>query len=280
MAKELKHKRFEFYLILGLTLFVIVGCAIASIDGGWTFAWMMYDHQEMVTLNNMAVHSLDTVSSVKVYPYHTLTAAEGTASSSVFTFEKTASATNSMGRYSILKPEGNGVLLEITLTDYAVGATSLDFEALTDASVYLGELDATTKQLKQPLALTGNSLSSIVCFYAFASTDIVDSGTYYSVTMANTKNTAGAKMTFVNNNALVKEVPMCSYTGGATTLWVVLDYDQTLIEAVYSANIGNSVINDISNMSSDGQSYLDYVSDFSFWVDAIYPNAGSGSTSV
>jgi hypothetical protein len=280
MAKELKQKRFEFYLILGLTIFAIISCAIASIDGGWTFAWMAYNHNTNVQLTALAVHSLDTVASVKVYPYHALTSTEGTATSGVFTFEKTASTTNSMGRYSILKPEGNGVLLEITLTDYAVGATSLDFAALTDASVYLGELDATTKQLKQPLALTGNSLSSIVCFYAFASTDIVDSGTYYSVTMTNTKNTTGTKMTFVSNDTLVKEVPMCSYIGGTTTLWVVLDYDQTLIEAVYSANIGNSVINDISNMSSDGQSYLDYVDDFSFWVDAVYPNVSSGSTSV
>jgi hypothetical protein len=279
MAANLKRKKTEFYITLGFAVLGIIACAVCSVEGGvLTYAWFGPNRMTEVTASNMVTHSLDTVSSVALYPYHTLTAAEGTATAGIDTFEKTSS-TSAFGKYSILKPDGNGVLIEATLTDYGKKATSLDITALTDATVYLAEVDSTTKTLKSPLALSGNSLSSIVCFYLFSSADIVDSGSYYSVTLANTKNTTGTKMTFVSSTStIVSQVPMGSITGPTDKIYILLDYDQTLIEQVYSANIGNDVINDVSHMSSDGQSYLAYTSDFSFWIGADYPgNNGSAS---
>jgi hypothetical protein len=280
MAANLKRKKTEFYITLGLSVLGVIACAICSVEGGiLTYAWFGPNRRTETAASNIITHSLDTVASVAIYPYHAITTAEGAATAGVFTYEKTASST-AFGKYSILKPDGNGVLIEATLTDYGKKANSLSITALTDATVFLAELDPTTKTLKSPLALTGNSLTSIVCFYLFSSADIVDSGSYYSVTLANTKNTTGAKMTFVSaTSTIVSQVPMGTIAGPADKVYFVLDYDQTLIEQVYSANIGNMVINDVSHISSDGQSYLSYTSDFSFWIDANYPSA-SGSTSV
>jgi hypothetical protein len=279
MATALQRKKTEFYVTLVLAVLGVAALGIASFQGGaLTYAWFGPNRQTKLSASNMISHSLDTVASVALYPYHTLTASEGTTTEGVDTFEKTASD-NALGKYSILKPDGNGVLLEVTLTDYGKQATSLTITGLSDATVFLAELDPTTKTLKSPLGLTGNSLSSIVCFYLFATSDIVDSGTYYSVTLANTKNSTGAKMTFVSSTStIVSSVPMGDITGPTDKIYFVLDYDQTLIEQVYSANIGNSVINDVSNISSDGQSYISFVSDFSFWIAANYPDTGSSSS--
>lgn len=280
MATALKYKKNEFYITLGFAVLGIIACAICSVEGGiLTYAWFGPNRKTTVSASNMITHSLDTVSSVAIFPYHTLTAAEGTATAGVDTFEKTSSDT-AFGKYSILKPDGNGVLIEATLTDYGKKANSLTMTALTDATIFLAELDPTTKTLKSPLALSGNSLSSIVCFYLFSSADIVDSGSYYSVTLTNTKNTSGTKATFVSSTStIVSQVPLGTITGPTDKVYFVLDYDQTLIEQVYSANIGNEVINDVSHITSDGQSYLSYTSDFSFWIEANYPtNSGSSAS--
>jgi hypothetical protein len=262
---------------LSLAVFIAVlgvaACVLSMIDGSWvTFAWFSTNRTASVDLNSIVATSLDTVESVAIYPYHVLTANEGTASDGVYTYEKTATTTDKMGKYSIFAPGDNSVLLEITLTSYAQNASSIDVTAHTDAATFLGELDA-HGQLKQALALTGNSLSSIVCFYAFSASKIIDDGTYYSATLANTANSTGLKENFVSDSALLSNIAMCSLNGPVSKFYIVLDYDVALIEYIYSANIGNEVIDDVTNIVEDGQSYLSYSQDFYFNVDAASSEA-------
>ncbi len=272
--KKIKLSFAVFLAILGA-----IACALSVLDGGYvTFAWFTANRTASVDVASLVVTSLDTVSSVVAYPYHTLSASEGNAAEGVSTFEKTATQTNSMGKFSILAPNGKGLLLEITLTPYAQSASSIQVTAHTEATAYLGELD-TSGHLKKALALTGNSLSSIVCFYAFAASAVVDQGAYYSVATASTANSTGAKMTFVSNAALAKNVSMCSLRGPVPKFYIVLDYDVSLIESIYSANIGNEVIADATNVGADGQSYLSYAQDFYFKVDAAASSATSSGAS-
>jgi hypothetical protein len=107
-------------------------------------------------------------------------------------------------------------------------------------------------------------MSSVVCFYGFAASSVTNNGTYQSVTLADTIKSTGAKMNFVSNSALVPDVTLASLGTGVSKLYLVLDYDVSLIEAVYSANIGNDVISDMSSIQSDGQSYITYSCDFFF----------------
>jgi hypothetical protein len=269
MGIELKHKKTEFYVSLGAAVLGTIACALVSIMGGYvTFAWFTANRTASGTASNLVVGKRDTVASVTVYPYQTITS----PTDGVQTFSKTASTTNNLGNYSILKQTGNSILLEATLTSYAQSQSTFDVSAHSDATVYLGALDSTTGKLKQPLQLTGNSLSSIVDFYAFRAASIVDSGGYYSVTLANTINPTGQKMSFVSSNAIVADQSICTITESVTKFYFILDYDIDQIEAIYSANIGNSDINDVSNMASDGQSYLTYTTDFYFWINA-YTNS-------
>lgn len=268
MSKYQKRK-LEFYLTLSLALILMVSCILAVVDGSYvTFAWFTTNRVASVNFTSLVATSLDTVKSIAVYPY-VKNVSDGTT---VFTYSQTPVSSQTLGNYSLLTPTENSLLLEITLTDYAQSSTSLDLTAHTNASSYLGELNA-DGTLKTQLAETNNSLSSIVCFYAFASTDVatVNSGgtDYYSLTLSATQNAGGSKLNFVKSNALVKDVTMCSLTP-ASKFYLILDYDATLIEYIYSANIGNDAINNVDNMASDGQSYISYIADFFFQINAIH----------
>jgi hypothetical protein len=272
MAIALKQKRKDFYLSLSFAVLGAVACAIASVDGGWTLAWFSASRVVKTTAEDLVVNSKNTVSKVEIYPYYKLSESE--TRTGIYTFSKTASTGYKMGNYSILFPDGNSILLKVTLTDYASQSNSLDLSAHSDATIYLGELDSTTHTLKKPLALTGNSLTSIVCFYSFEASDIDASGTYYSVDLSKTNNPSAAKMRFISNGAVVTDQTICSIanstTAPTTELYFILDYDVELIEAIYSANINNDIINGGGNFGSDGSSYISYTTDFYFWINAIY----------
>jgi|LAHS01.1.fsa_nt_gb predicted aconitase with swiveling domain len=269
MVSSLHRKKTEFYVGLSLLALLSLCFGVSAACGGMgTYAWFVHSRETQDDLSNIVSDTMDIVSSIKVFPYHALTSTEGTASTDVFTYEKTAETGKTMGKYSILKPDGHSVLIEVDLTDYGKTLANMNLVAVSQASSYLGEIDSTTGTLKQPLKLTGNSLSSIVCFYAFDAASITDSGTYYSVSLPATKNAGGSKMTFVNNDAIVPTQNICSFASAISSFYIILDYDVTLIEDVYSANIGNEVISDTTYMEADGQSYLSFVGDFYF---SIYP---------
>jgi hypothetical protein len=264
MDRKTKLRKIQLYGTLSLS-FLAIFVAIIAFAGGHTgsiFGWFTANRQVSGSVGEIGAQGLDTVSGTKVYPYYKL----GTSyQEGVMTFSDTETTTKSLGKYSILTPKENGVLLEIDLTDYAQSVTALSLGAHSEASCYLGELDSANK-LKQPLALKGNSLSSIICFYAFLPAAVSDNGTYFTINAADTINPASAKMNFVSNNALNAEFVINSITTKPAKIYLAIDYDATLIEDIYSANIGNDVINDITNVDESGQSYLSYDNDFYFTV--------------
>lgn len=256
------------YVTLAIAIVAFFACVITSVGGGYvTFAWFNATKQSTLNLNSLIVSQRGTVASVEVFPFYDVTANGGTSTSGVDTFSKTAETTHNMGHYSLLKPAGNAVLFKATLTDYGASASNLSLSAHSNASSYLGAVNASGAVIT-PLQTSGNSLSSIVCFYAFSSANIVDSGNYFSVTLSTTLNPNSSKLNFVSNDSIVTQVPIASLAGPTNVVYFILDYDSSLIESIYSLNIGNSAINNVDNISSDGQSYVSYTPDFYFWIAA------------
>jgi hypothetical protein len=269
MAANLKSKKTDFYITMGAAIIAFLACVFVSVGGSFvTFAWFTQNRAASVGVNNLVANSNDTVSKVEVFPYDST----ATQTTGVFTFGKTA--TNTLGHYSLLKQTENAVLFKVTLTDYGAKAASLTLYAHSDATSWLGELDS-TGAAKTLLASTGNSLSSIVCFYAFSSITGDDStSTNYSVTLANSLTPEHKALNFVSNSKLVNGVTLGTTTSAVSTVYFVLDYDVALIESIYSANIGNPAISNIggnatsSSSGGDGQTYVDYTADFNFWIAA------------
>jgi hypothetical protein len=275
MGLNLKHKKTEFYVSLGAVILGLAACIITSVMGGYvTFAWFSANRTVSATANNLVVAANNTIHAIKVYPFYDVTAAGGTAVDGTLTFSKTASTSQDMGDYSILKQNGNGVLIEADLTAFAQSKNTIDITAHSNATTFLGQLDS-SGTLIDPLKSTGNSLSSVVHFYAFASSSITglddSAATYYSVALSSTINPNAAKMTFVSDNKIVTDQQIGTITGpNVQKVFFVLDYDIALIEQVYSANLGNDVANGGGGtMKSDGQTYLSYLQDFYFWINAI-----------
>lgn len=266
-------KKLKLYSSMILAVFMMIACAFVAVDGGYaTFAWFTSKRTASVSYAQMVANSEDTVQGVKAYPYYPITDSGDpnySLTSSVYTFSLTSVSSGDFGKYSLLNPFGNALLLEIDLTEFALNAASIDFFAHSSASAFLGETnsDGTLKQELQP---SGNSLSSIVCFYSFVPSNVTKGTSYYSCALANTANMGSAKLTFVNDGALVNDVALSAFAGGNSVLYVVVDYDAALIEYLYSMNIGNEAINaiDSAGTSGDGQTYLSYTSDFFFYVQA------------
>jgi len=275
MGLNLKHKKTEFYVSLGAAILGLTACVITSVMGGYvTFAWFSANRTAAASASNLVVAAKNTVSSTKVYPFYDVTTSGGTAVDGTLTFSKTASTSQDMGDYSILKQEGNAILIEADLTTYAQNRNSIVISAHSNATNFLAELDS-SGQLIRPLATSGNSLSSVVHFYAFSSAAIIglnDSAVaYYSVPLNNTINPGAAKMTFVSGGKIVNDQQIGSLAGpNVQKVFFVLDYDISLIEQVYSANLGNDIANGGGGtMKSDNQSYLSYTEDFYFWLNAL-----------
>jgi hypothetical protein len=275
MGLNLQHKKTEFYVSLGAAILGLTACVITSVMGGYvTFAWFSANRTVTASANNLVVAAKNTVSSTKVYPFYDVTASGGTAVDGTLTFSKTASTSQDMGDYSILKQEGNAILIEADLTTYAQGMNSIEISAHSNATTFLAEIDS-SGALIRPLANSGNSLSSVVHFYAFSSASITglndNSAAYYSVALNSTINPGATKMTFVSGGKIVNDQSIGSIAGPSVQkVFFVLDYDISLIEQVYSANLGNDVANGGGGtMKSDNQSYLSYTQDFYFWLNAV-----------
>jgi hypothetical protein len=262
MAKSIFRRHSKQFLSSIAFLLLCVGSLATA-----TYAWFYSNRTASINVTQMMVASRDIIDNVKVYPYHILTSEEGSFTEGTETFEKTPmTSEEDFGKYSLLSQNKNGLLLEVTLTDFAKTYSSISLSGHSFASVYLGEIDASTNKLKQALTTTDNSLSSIVCFYSFAASSISEETNYYSVDLSTTLNSTGVKENFVSSeNTLNSDVPLCSFSTIPDKFYLVLDYDPSLIEDIYSANIGNEAISDLGNMV-DGQSYITYTSDFCFVV--------------
>src|SRR5574344_179210 len=261
MAAEIKKKKTEFYITLALALIALFACLLTTVGSSWvTFAWFQSSHVSQVNLNSLVVGQRGTVDTIEVFPYDSTV----TAPTGVYTFSKTPETVRDLGKYSLLKKDGNAVLFKVTLSAYGRSASAINVSAYSSATSYLGKTDA-TGALITPLASSGNSLSSIVCFYAFSSIDESQS-TSYAVTLANSLTPNHEKMTFVSNDEIVTTQAIATVAGPLSVFYFVLDYDSIQIEKIYSANIGNPAISAIGGSASSGDSttYISYLADFNF----------------
>lgn len=233
-----------------------------------TFAWFSSSTQVENTASNLVATHDSYIQSYEVFPYYTL---PGGNANGTYTFSTTATTTTNLGKFSLIN-SGYQIMVKVELTDYAASFTSLNLYSHTSASFFLGELDSTTNQVKQLLAASGNSLSSIVCFYAFTSdkiTTVSGATPYYSVNVIDTCNVGGKAKNFVSDNKLVTTDPVIANYNSSRYIYFVIDYDKELINSIYGANIGNPVISDASNIDVDGNSYISYDSDFYFYVKKV-----------
>lgn len=243
-----------------LSSLVMLLCAfslVVTLSYSW-FTARLYDEASVTSIVAYDEKIIDQVSFYQYKKSDTLQP-EG-----VYNFEKTPSDIKDLGKYSIIGSQYQ-ILIEVTLTEYATSYSSFDVGAKSNASHYLGELDENGDLLTE-LQLNGNSLSSIVCFYAFDQSNISDEGDYYSLDLANTSNTSGSKISFVQDSHLISDgITMCNFTS-TNKFFIVLDYDLELIEEIYSANLGNENISNMDNIAEDGNSYITYIADFYFYV--------------
>lgn len=281
MTRRMKRK-IKLYSSVAFAVFMLIACIITCVDGGWvTYAWFANTHVGQVDVATLIADSKDTVSGIKIYPYQKITDTTDPSygkTDTIYTYSQTSVTSEEFGKYSLLEPDGNSLLIEIDLTEYAANAATLDLYATSSATSFLGELNS-DGTLKQQLAKSGNSMSSIVCFYGFTSDKVVattvSATSYYKVALADTANSTGAKMNFITSNSLNKLVKMAAVSGQQSKLYLVLAYDVPLIESIYSANIGNDVINDVTDISEDGQTYISYAVDFAFTVNASADRYGA-----
>jgi hypothetical protein len=265
MATEIKKKKAEFYITLALAVIALLACLMTTVGSSWmTFAWFSTNRVSQVTLNSLVVGQRGTIDTIEVFPYDSTVTTE----TGVYAFSKTAETVRDLGKYSLLKQNGNAVLFKVTLSDYGRSASTINVSAYSSATSYLGKTDSTGAVIT-PLATSGNSLSSVVCFYAFSAVDESQTN-YYSVTLANSLTPNHKKMTFVSNDEIVTTQAIASLSGPVSTFYFVLDYDSEQIEKIYSANIGNPAISTISgaaNSSGDGTTYISYLADFNFLLN-------------
>jgi len=266
MAAEIKKKKEELYVTLTLAVIALFACLLTTVGGSWvTFAWFSANHASQVNLNSLVVGQRGTVSSIDVYPYDSTVSPQ----SGIYTFSKTPETVRDLGKYSLLQKQGNSVLFRVTLSGYGSSLSTLNISAHSSATAYLGEVTS-TGAVVTPLATSGNSLSSVVCFYAFSSIDETQA-TYYSVTLANSLTPSHQKMTFVANDEIIPVQTMASVSGPLSYVYFILDYDSDQIEKIYSANIGNPALSAIggdSSSSGDNSTYISYLADFYFWIEA------------
>lgn len=205
------------------------------------------------------IKNVNLVESVKYHAYHKL----DTPTEGVYTFEKTTTDNLIMGNYSLLN-SGYQVLMEITLTAEGSTSNALTLNAFSSATYFLGDLVDGT--LVHPLQKTGNSFSSIINFFAFAETSITDQTDYLSLNISNRQiDSVTGKEKFIDTEYnLHTEVDVCSFSVPMNKIYIMLDYDKELIEHIYSLNLGNPVLSDISDIDPDGNSYISYSTDFGF----------------
>lgn len=260
--KQNNNNIFKFLVAASIILVNVLTSTFA------TFAWFSSTTQVDNSTDDLIATHDTYIQSYEVFPYYSLPTGNV---SGTYTFSTTATTTTNLGKFSLIN-SGYQIMVKVELTDYAASLASFNLYSHTSASLFLGELDSTTNQVKQLLALSGNSLSSVVCFYAFTSdkvATITDTATYYSVNLSDTCNVGGEAKNFVSDNKLVASDPVIANYNTSKYIYFVIDYDKNLINSIYAANIGNPVISDTSNMDEYGNSYISYNSDFYFYVKKV-----------
>lgn len=249
---KLKPKR-KILLICALEL---TACATLF---STTVAWFATNRTAEVDVSGIQVSAPELLASVSYHAYHSVTP----ATSGVYTFEKTAVSSFTMGRYSLLNTDYQ-VLMEIDLTAAGQASDFIYLGAKSTATYFEGAMNNGT--LVHALESSGNSFSSIINFSAFSPSQVTEETDYLSVTLADRvlDATDGADAFIDSSYALNTDVHLCTFTDQMAKFYILLDYDPELIGYIYSANIGNDILSDVSDIDSSGNSYIQFTVDFGF----------------
>ncbi|MCQ2799119.1 MAG: hypothetical protein MJ220_04465 [Bacilli bacterium] len=229
-----------------------------------TFAWFTAKQKVDNGTNNIVAVKEDIIKSVNYYPYDQ--SEHGTKT--LFHFLNTPVDSKDLGKYSIIN-SGYQLLIEIEL----YSEMNVSVTATTSAESYLGSITRNDDgDVEYTLKETGNSLSSIVCFYGFNNTDIESDGEGFTVDLNS--SISGMK-NFINEDYTdlieSKSSRVCEFNA-TNKFYIVMDYDEMSVETVYSANLGNPVTSgDSETMTTDefGHAYIEYVTDFSIFVTKV-----------
>lgn len=256
-------KKTQLGALITVTLANIAGLCLV------TFAWFTAKQTVDNGVSNLVAVCPEIIQEVNYYQYHSI---DGVVQDEgIYTFEKSKSDSEEMGKYSIIGSDFQ-LLIEIVFTDY--GSTrGVVLSAISTADIYLGETitdDQGNETPKQLLQKDNNSLSSVVCFYGFNENEIVDDGDYYTVDISEKTKKNFVKeendVSVINNDSI-----RISSFEPSNRIYIVLDYDIELIEDIYSLNLGNEAISgEIDSGTGDiTNSYIRYVPDFSFFVKEV-----------
>jgi len=227
-----------------------------------TVAWFVSNNAKDVGGSEIVAVDVEFIDDVKFHPYYTLS--DQAPVEGVYTFGKSSVTDPDMGKYSIIGSDFQ-LMIEITLSDYA---STHDFSvyAKTRAEYYLGEVEDDGITPKRLLSSENNSLSSIVCFYSFSEDELTTiDDAYYQVDISGKEKNNFIKTQGVGN-VLNQDGISFGHFSDCNKVFIVLDYDISLIEEIYSLNLGNEAISSMDG--GEEMSYLSYNADFYFYVEA------------
>ncbi len=266
-------------LIEFLTTFALM---VTTVWSG--LAWFSSQRSVKTSLTSLIAANTDFFDHVDAYPCVQTSKDTSTDAITEYYFSKTAyteEETRDFGYYALVSTNYNAILLDITFNASVTANSTLDFIASTTTEEWIGhQADA--------LDYTDNPLSSIIAFYVFPYSALVDG----SSTIANSNKIQFATISgsTVNRQYLAGEAPSFAVASGSAYTfaqkreiasdvnvetnfhdtanssyhcYVIIDYSVALIDAVYSANISNDKIFEIDHLLEvDGYYYITWAADF------------------
>ncbi|MCQ2771679.1 MAG: hypothetical protein MJ238_00160 [Bacilli bacterium] len=256
-AESVRMKTGKLVSLISLTMANVVGLSLV------TLAWFTTRPITDGDAGNIAVIKDQVVKEVNFYPY----SSKMSGTKTQYYFDKTPISSKTLGYYSIIN-SGYQLLMEIVLeSEMSISVTA---ETYSDSYLGIVERDENDNPIYS-LHATGNSLSSIVCFYGLNNTELTINETFYSVDLTTYSS---RKTNFINADYtdLVddKKARVCQFSN-TDRVYVVIDYDEISIETIYSANLGNDITSGVGDDMTvvDGHSYITYSADFCFYINKI-----------
>ena len=242
------EKKFKLKAIL-LALLCILNCGVLCFS--FTVAWFTTIRQaENKTETGFKIDSPKYVESVKYYQFKN-------KGQDYIDFHPEESESLSDGRnkkdlgfYNLLDSNYQ-TLMEVTLTDDAIGAEEIDLYATTFAT----KSHLTANETGAPdYPLTNdegeyNSLSSIIDFYVFFGSDLSIDDTRIRLYKDDNEN-SDERFNFIDNDYIVegntirlaKLFPSTLVENGVAKFFIMLDYNEENCAKMYGNNIGNVAI--------------------------------------
>lgn len=232
--------------------------SVVAAAGSATFAWFSTNKTATAKYSNIVAKDSSYVSS---WTYHsikeTTVSTDGSTYTYVFNYDSTTKL--SIDQYSRLNEnDAHQLLVEITLTD---DAGSFNFEANADKNI-LPDTDEDGNARNQWSTvdwtnITNLPLSSIIAFYYTEEPNVNVNESEKTITITRSTDETSF-VTLTNENPSFTQSLTLKENSTAKKVYVVLDYNLSAIDSIYSFNIGNEAF--------DSDEGLTFGCDFSFSV--------------